>query len=74
MRNGKCSKCGSATVVSQPYGIGPKEGVCLQVGVLFQQVDTMSFLCTTCGYYEIYITDAKKLSAAAQQWPKVPVT
>ena len=29
--------------------------------------------CTTCGYHENYISDAKKLSEAAQKWPKVPV-
>jgi hypothetical protein len=43
-------------------------------GLDYQEVDGVSFLCTSCGYYENYIADAKKLSDAAQKWPKVPVT
>jgi hypothetical protein len=39
---------------------------------VYQGVDVQSYLCTTCGYFENYVTDAKRLAEAAQQWPKVP--
>ena len=67
--------CGSTTVYSQANGVVPggrKEYILLDGYDL--PVDVVSFLCTTCGHFENYITDAKKLSDAAQKWPKVPVT
>jgi hypothetical protein len=75
MRNGKCSKCGSATVVSLANGVvaGGRKMYMLTGGYNVP-VEVVTFLCTTCGYHENYISDAKKLSEAAQKWPKVPVT
>ena len=38
----------------------------------YTAVDIQSFLCTTCGYYENYVADPKRLAEVAQKWPAVP--
>ena len=72
MRNGKCSKCGSTTVYAQSKGVGGVNGVELTIGIFARAVNVTSFVCTTCGYFENYIADTKKLAEVAQKWPKVP--
>jgi predicted nucleic-acid-binding Zn-ribbon protein len=75
MRNGKCSKCGSATIVTRPNGIVPggkdREYISID-GSFLQAINTVTFLCTSCGYYERYVSDSEKLAQAAQKWQKVP--
>ena len=75
MKNGKCSRCGSATVVARPNGIVPggssREYINFE-GRTYMPVDTAAYLCTTCGYYERYVTDPGKLAQAGQTWQKVP--
>ncbi len=75
MRNGKCPKCGSTTIHSQANGLlfaGRNEYI--HLGMAHYPTDIVSFLCVSCGYFENYLSDPKKLAEAAQQWPKVPVT
>ena len=76
MKNGKCVKCGSSTVYSLANGVVPGGRVreYIQFDGMYSAADVLSFLCTTCGYYENYVTDAKKLSAVANKWPQVPPT
>ena len=76
MKNGKCLKCGSTTVYSLANGVVPGGHVreYIQMDGMYSAADVLSFLCTTCGYYENYVTDAKKLSAVAGKWPQVPHT
>jgi len=31
----------------------------------------VTFICTSCGYFESFITDQKKLNEVAQSWAKV---
>jgi len=72
MKNGKCDKCGSTTVHVQTNGFAPG-GRREYIGFegMYSAVDVQSYLCTTCGYYENYVTDPKRLVEAAQKWPAV---
>jgi len=73
MRNGKCSKCGSTTVYMQANGLGnTREHI--NLGGIHYPTEVVTFLCGSCGYYENYLSDVKKLAEATQKWPKVPVT
>ena len=73
MKNGKCDKCGSSTVHTLVNGFAPGgRREYLGFGGAYSAVDVQSFLCTTCGYYENYVTDQKRLAEVAQKWPAVP--
>ena len=74
MKNGQCPKCGSQTVYSQPNGIcfHNSNSFHVRTATLDRNTPFMSYLCTTCGYFENYATDPNKLAEAAKTWPKVP--
>ena len=74
MRNGICPKCGAATVYSKAEGLK----YAVAKGVVFVHTSRMTmpspavaYICTTCGYFENYITDPGKLSGVAKNWQKV---
>jgi hypothetical protein len=73
MRNGQCPQCGSSTVFSLANGVVPggRDRVYIHLDGYYVPVDVASYLCTTCGHFENYITDTNKLSAVAQKWQKV---
>ena len=73
MRNGKCPKCGAATVHSLTNGISPggRREYILFGGANYG-IDIQSYVCVTCGYYENYLADPKRLAEVAQKWPPVP--
>jgi hypothetical protein len=73
MRNGKCSKCGSATVYTQANGVVGHSREYISLDSVNYPVNVVTFLCGSCGYYENYISDVKKLGEAVQKWPKAPV-
>jgi len=72
MKNGTCIKCGSTTVHSQVNGFAPG-GRREYIGFdgMYSGVDVQSYICKTCGYYENYVADPKRLAEAAQKWPPV---
>ena len=74
MKNGKCFKCGSATVYSLANGVVPggRDREYIHLGAFYYPIDVQSFLCTTCGFYENYVTDQKRLAEVTQKWPQVP--
>jgi len=73
MRNGFCSKCSSATVYSKAGGVGISDNGQIHVytGRISKAVPYVSFVCTTCGYFENYIADRDKLADVAKNWAKV---
>ena len=73
MRNGKCLKCGSKTIHSQKNGVGGRNGVAVSLGLSLDSTEVISFVCATCGYFENYFTDQRKLSEVKQKWQKVSV-
>jgi predicted nucleic-acid-binding Zn-ribbon protein len=75
MKNGKCPKCGSATVHSKTNGIafGNSNGrVDVISSMLTRPSPAIAFVCITCGYFENYIADPGKLAEVAKTWQKVP--
>jgi predicted nucleic-acid-binding Zn-ribbon protein len=72
MRDGKCDKCGSATVHEQTNGFAPGgRREYIGFGGAYTGVDVHSFVCTTCGYIENYLADPKRLGEVAAKWPQV---
>jgi predicted nucleic-acid-binding Zn-ribbon protein len=74
MKSGVCPKCGSATVYSQPGGLGfgNQDKIYLyHVGPIGKPSTTKAYLCTTCGYHEVYLTDKDFLAEAAAAWARV---
>jgi hypothetical protein len=72
MKNGKCPKCGSATIYTKPGGLG--FGNISQVFIYLKSgypASTKAYICTTCGYYEVYVTATSVLAEVAQSWQKV---
>jgi len=74
MRRGVCVKCGATTVYAKDKGIsyGSGSGLYVHTSMISQSTDCQSYVCTTCGYYELYITDPKKLEAVAKKWQYIP--
>ena len=76
MREGKCSRCGSNTVYARQNGLQIGEhsqGVIIFTSWLTTPTPTVTFICTSCGYFESFITDQKKLNEVAQSWAKVGI-
>ena len=75
MRNGQCPKCNSTTIYSLPQGVYFYAGNAFHVhtGSLSMGIAYVSFVCTTCGYFENYIADPNRLAEVASKWQKVPV-
>lgn len=73
MHRGTCLKCGSKTVFTKDDGIGfnGSYGVFVKTGMMGGHSNTVSYVCTTCGYLEIYISEKKKLENIAKKWQHV---
>src|SRR5260221_12747813 len=70
VKNGKCIKCGSATVHTLVNGFAPGgRREYLGFGGAYSAVDVKSFLCTTSGDYENYFTYPTRVAMKAQQDP-----
>jgi predicted nucleic-acid-binding Zn-ribbon protein len=75
MRNGKCPTCGGTNVYSKAGGVGVSDDKVIHVytGMISRAVPYVSFVCTSCGYFENYIADKGKLQEVEKTWQKVPV-
>jgi hypothetical protein len=68
MRNGTCIKCDTETVRQLTRGIDRGRNAPLYVtggGAVNRASSYETFLCTSCGYFEDYVTDVEKLQAVA---------
>lgn len=76
MKSGRCPKCGSATVHARPNGIGFAQQTSVYLydaGSSFAKMSsTNAYVCTTCGYFEVYLTVTSALGEVARAWPQVP--
>jgi hypothetical protein len=73
MKNGQCPKCNSETVYSQAGGIFFYNiDLHVRTGSLDRAVPFVSYICTTCGYFENFGTNQGKLAVVARTWQKVP--
>lgn len=72
---GTCPKCNSSTVYFCKEGILSRttddKNDYAETGYLNSEI--LSYVCTTCGYYENYIAGGDVLSAIAMTWQKVGV-
>lgn len=75
MKRGVCVKCGARTVYAKESGIsfdqGKKTSVIVKTGMVKSDSEAEAFICTSCGYYEIYVTDHKKLRDVEKKWRQV---
>lgn len=74
MKQGKCPICGSTEVYTQLQP-SPSFGgtVVIELGFANAASSLDNYLCTGCGFFEVYVSDAKKLEAVrtSKKWKKV---
>jgi hypothetical protein len=73
MKSGQCPKCKNQTVYKSASGIGyGKRGSFYAfTSALNMPTPVEDYVCTTCGYFESYITDRGKLDEVGQKWEQV---
>lgn len=72
MKSGKCPKCGSATIYTEHKGMSFGDGgVHVYMDVISKATPLDHYICTTCGFFEAYLTDPAKLESVAARWTKV---
>jgi hypothetical protein len=74
MKKGTCIKCNTATVYKRKDGIGSDEFRCVDVkGTFKSDVSFDCYVCSTCGYFENYITESLEEIAKNSVWKRVEV-
>jgi hypothetical protein len=60
-------------VYKQSSGIsfGSNTSIYVHSSAVTMSVPSEDYVCVTCGYFERYINDGKKLDSVAQKWEKV---
>ncbi len=75
MQNGTCPKCQATTVFMRNNGIdiGEPNGVWVVSTKQRRMSSVNSYVCTTCGYTEFYLTDPQVLAEISQfgRWTRV---
>ncbi|HEX8457981.1 MAG TPA: hypothetical protein VF656_11845 [Pyrinomonadaceae bacterium] len=74
MRDGKCRSCGALTVFAKQNGLqvgGHSGGVFIYTSWATMPAPAVAFVCTSCGYFEHYVIDRKKLEEVARTWTRV---
>ena len=76
MKDGKCPKCNSATIYYKRQGIGFGSDDYFYVRISSERMsrslkEVDHYVCTSCGYVEMYLEDKAKLEAVAKDWKKV---
>lgn len=84
MRDGRCTKCGAATVRTARNGIELSESQPnavlrphLEPGfrgmVRNHRADVWAYVCLTCGYLELGLYDPAAIAFVTDKWAPVPV-
>ena len=71
MKSGLCPKCRTPTVYRKRDGIGQGEGVYVRTSWATRASPVECYICTRCGYFEMYVADEKKMSEVTSTWEKV---
>jgi len=76
MKNGTCPKCSQNTVYMSKMGITFASAGSMYIRnlkgfMVMPLTEYTDYVCTSCGYFETYIDNEKKLSEIANQWSKV---
>lgn len=62
LKQGKCPACGSTAVYVQENELSAfGEAIVIHTGGIGSQSRVDNYLCTDCGYFEIYVRDPQKL-------------
>jgi predicted nucleic-acid-binding Zn-ribbon protein len=64
MKNGKCPKCNSESIVMSANGggVGYGQKIYISLGLGMSATSRwMTYLCLDCGYFENYVVDQEKL-------------
>jgi hypothetical protein len=71
MKKGVCIKCESSTVYRRQDGIGFELN--LRIGSRYHQCAFETYLCTSCGYFENYLTNKNELKDVVNddKWKKL---
>ena len=67
MKGGICPKC--AAIELHPYQASPFE-FSVALG-FFDSASVVYYICTNCGYVELFVEDKTKLPRIAEKYPKV---
>lgn len=72
MRSGLCPKCKTPTVYRKTDGIGlGGRGVYVRTSWATAASPAECYVCTRCGYFEMYVLDEKKMAEVTSTWEKV---
>jgi hypothetical protein len=73
MKNGKCPKCGAATVhtLSGGTSFGNIDKIYVNGPKFHQPSSYTTYVCVSCGYFENYLSGSY-LPEIVKSWPKVP--
>ncbi|MGE3802563.1 MAG: zinc ribbon domain-containing protein [Candidatus Kapaibacterium sp.] len=64
--SGECPKCKSKEI---SVVVGAYAGITVKLGNWSSGAFTNLYICTTCGYIEIYVEDNADLPKIAERWP-----
>lgn len=72
MRSGLCPKCGTPTVYRKRDGIGQGGSrVYVRTSLMTSPSPAECYICTRCGYFEMYVVDDEKMAEVTSTWEKV---
>jgi hypothetical protein len=73
VKDGLCPKCGARTVYmrqnkANSYGMG---SIPLGGTIISQGAPADDYVCVSCGYVEVYISDSTRLDYISENWRRV---
>jgi hypothetical protein len=81
-RNGLCPACGSATMHQAPEGrfswhtggstAGGGKAVFVGTSRMVQASPVSTVVCSTCGYFQHFVDDPRRLAEVAANWERLP--
>ena len=67
MKDGICTKCETKEVHIYT-NTGTEQSISIS---MFNSAAVMYYICTNCGYIELFVEDKRKLSKIAEKYPKI---
>ena len=73
MRSGICPKCKTPTVYRKRGGLGfgGGDGVYVRTAWATRASEAEHYICTRCGFFEIYVVDEQKMAEVTSAWEKI---
>ena len=68
MKDGHCPKCGSSDVF---VSLAPFSRYSTRLPITaWSMAEREHYVCTSCGYVQVYISDSESLKKIAESWPR----